>query len=97
MSVIRWEDPPPRNHDQRGRAKHVIAHELIAFQLRRQPRKWGVVFEATSATGPAQLIREGRLAPYRPAGSFEAALRVVDGVNVTYARYVGVDRSEAES
>jgi hypothetical protein len=89
MSVIRWEDPPPAGANSMGKPKHLIAHELVAIQLKRRPGEWGVVLESPSVSSLANQINLGRYAPYRPAGSFHAVNRIVDGQHVTYACYVG--------
>lgn len=90
MSVLRWEDPPTTG---RGRARTgLVAHELIAYQLRKRPGEWGVIQEVTVASGAPSLagdIKAGRYKPYQPAGSFDAVVRKVNDVVTVYARYVG--------
>lgn len=89
MSVIRWQDPPPARQSQIGKPKGIIAHELIAIQLKRRPGEWAVVQEVFVISSLASQINVGKYAPYRPAGSFEATTRIEDGKHVVYARYVG--------
>lgn len=89
MSVIRWEEPPPATYGGPGKGKPVVAHELIAIQLRRRPGVWALVLEGGSHASAASLISHGRIRPYAPAGSFEAVARTVNGMQSIYARYVG--------
>lgn len=86
MSVIRWEDPPPSHSD---RQEVALAHDLIAYQLRRQPKEWAVVAEWSRDTGLAGAIGRARMRAYSPRGAFEAVTRIKDGVPTVYARYVG--------
>lgn len=72
-----------------------MAHDLIAYQLKRQPGKWAVVAEAPRNTGLAGSIATGRLRAYSPKGSFEAVTRNKGGIQTVYARYVGEAGSEA--
>lgn len=89
MSVLRWEDPPPSQSGGKGVAKNLIAHELVAVQLKRRPGQWAVVHEARGLNSLARAIKTGDYAPYRPAGAFEATTRWQDDKLVTFARYVG--------
>lgn len=70
-------DPPERSYVSRQ-------HPAIARMLRSRPGVWALVRSIPSTYQTA--IRQGRLAPYRPGGSFDA--REIDGV--LYMRYVGV-------
>jgi hypothetical protein len=74
---------------QTGKPKAVIAHELIAVQLRRRPGEWGVIQETPFLSSLGTQINTGKYAPYRPVGSFEATTRLEGAMHVVYARYVG--------
>lgn len=89
MSVIRWEDPPPSTHGGPGKGKAVIAHELIAVQLRARPGEWALIVEGYPHAALGSLISRGKIRPYAPAGTYEAVARTVDGAQRIYARYVG--------
>lgn len=89
MSVIRWEDPPPAGSGNPGQRKAVLAHELIAVQLRRRPGDWALIHEQSSAPAIVSEINHGKLRPYRPAGAYECVSRKAAGVFQIYARYVG--------
>jgi hypothetical protein len=86
--VIRWEDPP--SPDPRGgyRNPHIADWSLVAAQLRDRPGRWGVVSERAQS-GVAVNIREGKLAGFKPAGSFDAKNVRVNGLLTLYARYIG--------
>jgi hypothetical protein len=83
VSVIRFEDPPNlRRHDNTG----------ISAALKAAPGRWAVVAVFDDNTGSrayAGSMRRGARKAFRPAGTFEAASRLVDGENRVYARYVG--------
>jgi hypothetical protein len=85
VSVLRWEDPPPA----KGHRPFLLAHDLIAHQLRNRPGSWAVVAESPSQASLANYIAEGRYRAYAPAGTFEAVSRHVGGIPTIYARYVG--------
>lgn len=89
MNIIRWEDPPPSGlHNPRD--PHLIAHELIAVQLKREPGRWAVVIESTgNEPRLANHITSGHYRAYKPAGSFQAVSRTVNGIRTIYARFVG--------
>lgn len=87
--VLRWEEPPPAQSGGKGIAKNVIAHELIAVQLKRRADEWAVVHEGRGLNSLAMAIKKGEYAPYRPAGSFEATTRWQNDKLVTFARYIG--------
>lgn len=84
-AVIRWEEPPP---DRRGRQQPAIDHGSVATELRERAGEWACVAIAVQS-GMATAIETGRIAAYRPRGSFEARRRVVDGLPLIYARFVG--------
>jgi hypothetical protein len=92
--VLRWEDPPPAHSSTDGKARQVIAHELIAFQLKRRPGDWAAIHEQRAVPSLANQINRGGYAPYRPAGSFEAVVRTTGDTFTVYARFVApeVDR-----
>lgn len=87
--VIRWEEPPGATYGGPGKGKPIVAHDLIAFQLRSRPGEWALIVEGDPHGSLASTINKGRLRAYVPAGSFEAVRRTVDGGQNVYARYVG--------
>jgi hypothetical protein len=89
VSVIRWEEPPPAGSGNPDQRKPVLAHELIAVQLRRRPGDWALIHEQTSTPAIISEINHGKLRPYRPAGAYECVSRKAAGVFQIYARYVG--------
>jgi hypothetical protein len=97
MSVIRWEDPGPSQQGGKGVNKALIAHELVAVQLRRRPQEWGVIHEARGLNNIATDIKRGKLRAYRPAGSYEACTRVQNDMLITFARYVGAGTATSYS
>lgn len=92
MSIIRWEDPPPANSTGRTNAPRRTAFwRAVAAQLREAPGRWALVCDEVEwnyAGGTAGQITGGRLAAFRPPGSFEAITRTAYGYRV-YARYIG--------
>jgi len=89
VSVIRWERPPASTPGGPGKAKPLIAHELIARQLRQRPGEWALIVEGLTHASMGSLISRGKIRPYAPAGSYEAVARAVNGANNIYARYMG--------
>jgi hypothetical protein len=85
VTGIAWENPPPsrwRGMDAPGWVEELVAH----------PGRWARVHECPSvsaASNYAKRTREGLVAWARPAGSWEAVARVVDGRAWVYARYLG--------
>ena len=75
-----WPDGPPAlDHADRDEIDHVH----LAGRLRSRPGVWA---ELEGVSGMyAHSIRAGRIAAYRPGGSFEA----LGQGGVLYARYVG--------
>jgi hypothetical protein len=96
VSVIRWEEPPPAGGGNPGQRKPVLAHELIAVQLRQRPGDWALIHEQSSNPAIISEINHGKLRPYRPAGAYESVSRKVTGVFQVYARYVGNDAQDGE-
>ncbi len=80
--------PQPRRRNNTPAMRFTAAAEM----LRARPGQWARVQKrdkrAHAATAAYQINR-GLLAAFRPAGSFEAASRTVDGEYLVYARYVG--------
>lgn len=94
MSELKFEPPPAKE-----RKASWGRHYLIAHRLRARPKEWAVVGTyngAESARATVRHIRKGRLESYRPAGSFEAEARTVDGEARVYARYVGEQPPKAD-
>ncbi|MUL39603.1 hypothetical protein FZ103_00140 [Streptomonospora sp. PA3] len=82
----------PPDYGGRG----LTRHNDIARQLRRQPRRWGLVTDTAAsrraAYNTASRIRIGGYPAYLPAHAFEArAITTEDGVHQVWARYVGGD------
>lgn len=86
-TVLRWEEPPPDLRE--GRRPRDVDHQTIAEELRRRPGRWAAIAAGSVQTGLVTQIRTGIVAAYRPAGSFEAVRRTVDGRATVYARYLG--------
>lgn len=91
MSVIHWEDPPRSTYGGPGKSKPVIAHDLIAHQLRSRPGEWALILEGVAHGALASNINQGAIRAYTPAGHFKAVARTVDRGQNVYARYVGED------
>lgn len=91
MSVIRWEEPPCSTPGGPGKSKPIIAHDLIAYQLRSRPGEWALVVEGAAHGALASTICRGGLRAYAPAGTFKAVSRTVGPGQNIYARYVGED------
>lgn len=85
MSVIRWEDPPVPNKAGRRPSRYWIA---IADDLKADPRRWAVIYQGARNGALADRVKKGQSA-FAPAGAFEAAERVEDGIYRVYARYLG--------
>ncbi len=63
----------------------------VAEQLKERPGEWAVVKVYTSrsqASTDAKRLRDGAFKPFRPAGTFDAWARVVDGEFRVYARFI---------
>ena|ERR1700685_3111690 len=84
--VVTWKDPP------RLRANHAAT----ATALRQKPGAWGIIAAFPVTTGEkgssnaralASSINNGRLAPFRPRGAFEATSALEDATVNVYARY----------
>lgn len=90
VESIRWSDPPPVKH-----AGPKSRREGIAGALRANPGVWAELQTydiANSAYTTASLIKSGRSAWSRPAGSFEAVARKTDeGEYTVFIRYIGGD------
>lgn len=92
MTEVKWEAPPPAANGGKSIAASAERHRGLAQQLKDNPGEWAVVGtkETPALAGQnAYDIRKANLAAYRPAGSFEAVARTVDGEHRVYARYVG--------
>lgn len=90
--VIRWENPPPAKNPGSGSGGPASRFTALADELRARPGEWGVVFETPKPpNGLATHIRMGQMRCFTPAGDFDAVTRRVDGITITYARYLGDD------
>jgi hypothetical protein len=88
--VIRWEEPPAKNHMPGGAAQ--TPWRLIAEQLRSRPGEWAVAREGVVGAGDSYVvsrIKTGDIAAFRPAGTFDATQRTCGGQVSIYVRYVG--------
>lgn len=84
MSGVRFEDPPTGS----------AVHDRCAAELRVRPGEWAITDLTAGKTDWAMRvtafrIRRGWLRAFRPAGTYDAAFRTVDGELRLYARYVG--------
>jgi predicted alpha/beta superfamily hydrolase len=87
MGILNWEAPPPSS----GGRKADRHWAEIAEELRGRPGEWALVSDDISHQA-AHNIRAGRLASFRPAGSFEATMRDIHqptGRGRMYVRFVG--------
>lgn len=89
MSIVRWEEPPESTYGGPGKPKPLVAHDLIAWQLRRDPGRWALIVEGGTHSSMGSLISRGKIRPYSPAGSFEAVVRTINGSYNVYARFIG--------
>lgn len=92
MTEVTWSKPPPAANGGKSQREGAERHRELARQLKDSPGEWAhVATKRTSrlAGSHAHDIRRATLAAYRPAGSFEAVARTVDGEHRVYARYVG--------
>lgn len=86
MSDIEWAEPPAT---KAGGGRSGGKHRKIADQLREHPGKWALIGRSMAPSMVTQ-IRKGLIAPYAPAGSFEAVGRnYVDKRCDLYVRFVG--------
>ena len=91
--VLRWEEPP----DQPENSRRI--RRTVADDLRDKPGAWAVIRECSTdqaARNVAHRTRNGFTVPFRPARSFEATVRFVDGKHLVYARYVGEPSPEVK-
>lgn len=90
MTGIVWEEPEPADY-----GTPQLPHYEIAAELRQHPGQWAKILTSVNLAYGTK-INNGRLAAYRPAGSFEAVVRNTrpeggSSVGDVYARYVGED------
>lgn len=96
MAHIVFEDLPATT---RKLSDTGFRHADTAKKLKAQPRAWARVQQRRTrgdAASAAYQIRNGILAAFRPAGSFEAKSKTVADKFFVYARYVG-DAGDAAS
>lgn len=85
---MQWKEPPPA-----GTSRNADKYMEIADELRRNPGKWAMIGRMSAQN--ASNIKDGRLAAFRPRGTFEATYRNISKSEVgpdtadIYARYVG--------
>jgi len=83
MSGLEWKQPPTD-----GRSRDWPA---VAAALTSRPGEWARIATNTSASLTTR-IRQGAIAVFQPAGTFEArSVSVGDGKFDVYARFVGAD------
>lgn len=68
--TFKFQDAPP---PPAGGGGSKYDHEAVVKELKKNPGKWAVVFQASSVY--AQYIKKGKVEAYRPAGTFDAAAR----------------------
>ena len=84
MTDIKWQAPP------RSATRAVVDWAPIAAALRSRPGEWALVRQNAPHSTDGNSIKTGRLAAFRPAGSFEARTHTVGaGRFDVYARFVG--------
>lgn len=81
--MIEWVDPVPG----KGRKPDRFKYTAEADAARANPGRW-LLMPAGSLV-PTTYIEAGNLGAFRPAGSFHATTRMVDGVRRTFVRYIG--------
>ena len=85
MSALAWQDPPAQGRPGRPPGKHAA----LAAEMRANPGRWALIGQY-GTSGLAGVVRNGKIACYAPAGSFETATRKrTDGRWDIYARFVG--------
>lgn len=84
-AIVWVSQPPPRSR----RTLHV-KHSEFAAALRDRPGQWAL-FGTFQSSGVAAQIRDGALAAFRPAGTFEATSRTTDAGIDIYARCIPED------
>lgn len=101
MNIAEWADPPADKTGSFGRNSVAFLYTDEAEELREFPGRWGVLRDPdfdwrnqTQASGVAHGINTGKYAAFRPAGSFEACTRMVNGEAKLFVRYVGDEVSE---
>lgn len=90
MTGFRFEEPPAG--PPTSRAYRTQQHLIAAAALRERPGEWAMIKTtetSSAARSSAAQIRSAVLVAYRPAGSFGATARTVDGEHRVYARYLG--------
>lgn len=86
-NAVTWEEPPD---DGMLRRRLTDAHPLVVA-LKSNPNRWARLGEherQAAASTMKSRINEGCFGWSKPAGSFEAVIRRIDGQYVVYARYV---------
>lgn len=85
-----WEEPPVSVRGS-GNHREPTFHDKLSQTLRSRPNQWARIpdFFGKNASRTAHRIRKAAVRAYRPAGSFEATCRIVDGRSCLFARYVG--------
>jgi hypothetical protein len=87
VSVIRWENPPPR------RKPDPVDWAAVGEALYNRPGEWAHVGSygaaGTAGTVAYQISAGTKHSSLLAFGRFEAESRTVDGEHRVYARYVG--------
>lgn len=86
-NAIVWEEPPPSTIRRR-----LLNTSPLVAELKANKGLWARLAgydKESTAQNLARRISKGRNAWARPAGTFEAVMRRVDGKAVVYVRYVG--------
>lgn len=90
--IIRWEEPPPSPHAHGRRGRSGSKWDGVAAELVSRPGRSAVIHESVArgpATSLASYVNAGRTTCFAPGGRFQARLRLIGGVYVVFARYVG--------
>lgn len=87
---VEWADPPP--DPRRSSSAEGKRYTEFAGTLKANPGRWARFpydYSDGGACVAQQKIKNGRAEYWRPAGSFEATTRQIDGRRVVFVRYVG--------
>lgn len=86
--IIAWQDPPEPLRKPPG--ENVYNWQLMAFQLKANPGKWGLLAIGKNVGMFQGRIGAGKIRWWSPAGSFVARVYTrPDSIKELYAKYVG--------